>query len=102
MPKKIPPSQQLLKAFEERLAFGEMTLSDVVRSGAQLMLQYALEHEVSAFLGRGYYENAPARSRERGRRNGYEERPVLTGEGEVTVQVPQMSPVSQKRPLANT
>jgi transposase-like protein len=89
MSKKVPPSQQLLKAFEERLAFGEMTLSDVVRSGAQLMLQYALEHEVSAFLGRGYYENAPAQSSDRGRRNGYEERPVLTGEGEVTVQVPQ-------------
>jgi transposase-like protein len=89
MSKKVPPSQQLLKAFEERLAFGEMTLSDVVQSGAQLMLQYALEHEVSEFLGRGYYENAPAKSVERGRRNGYEERPVLTGEGEVTVQVPQ-------------
>jgi len=89
MPKKVPPSQQLLKAFEERLAFGEMTLSDVTRSGAQLMLQYALEHEVSSFLGRGYYENAPATSKDRGRRNGYEERAVLTGEGEVTVQVPQ-------------
>jgi transposase-like protein len=89
MSKKVPPSQQLLKAFEERLAFGEMTLSDVVRSGAQLMLQYSLEREVSEFLGRGYYENAPAKSAERGRRNGYEERPVLTGEGEVTVQVPQ-------------
>jgi transposase-like protein len=89
MAKKVPPSQQLFKAFEERLAFGEMTLSDVVRSGAQLMLQYALEHEVSEFLGRGYYENAPAKSKDRGRRNGYEERPVLTGEGEVTVQVPQ-------------
>jgi transposase-like protein len=89
MPKKIPPSQQLFKAFEERLGFGEMTLSDVVRSGAQLMLQYALEHEVSEFLGRGYYENAPTKSKDRGRRNGYEERPVLTGEGEVTVQVPQ-------------
>jgi transposase-like protein len=79
----------MLKAFEERIAFGEMTLSDVTRSGAQLMLQYALEQEVSSFLGRGYYENAPAKSKDRGRRNGYEERAVLTGEGEVTVQVPQ-------------
>jgi transposase-like protein len=89
MSKKVPPSQQLLKAFEEKLAFGELTLSDVTRSGAQLMLQYALEQEVSCFLGRGYYENAPAQSKDRGRRNGYEERSVLTGEGKVTVQVPQ-------------
>ncbi len=58
MPKKVPQSRQLLKSFEERLAFGEMTLSDMTRPGAQLMLKYALGHEVSSFLGRGYYENA--------------------------------------------
>jgi hypothetical protein len=32
MSKKVPPSQQLLKAFEEKLAFGELTLSDVTPS----------------------------------------------------------------------
>ncbi len=39
---KVLPSQRLLKQFEEQLVFGEMNLSEIVRSGAQMMLQYAL------------------------------------------------------------
>ena len=85
---KVLPSQRLLKQFEEQLVFGEMNLSEIVRSGAQMMLQYALEREVTEALGRNYYENAPATTKEKGRRNGYESHRVLTGEGAVTVQVP--------------
>ena len=87
---KVLPSQRLLKQFEERLVFGEMNLSEIVWSGAQMMLQYALEREVTEALGRNYYENAPATTKEKGRRNGYESHRVLTGEGAVTVQVPQV------------
>lgn len=87
---KVLPSQRLLKQFEERLFIGELTLSDIVRQGAQLMLQYALEREVTEALGRKYYENAPGVTRERGRRNGYEDHRVLTGEGPITVSVPQV------------
>ena len=87
---KVLPSQRLLKQFEERLVFGEMNLSEIVRSGAQMMLQYALEREVTEALGRSYYENAPEMTKEKGRRNGYESHRVLTGEGPVTVQVPQV------------
>ena len=87
---KVLPSQRLFKQFEERLVLGDLALSDVIRSGAQLMLQYALEREVAEALGRGYYENAPEVSSERGRRNGYEARKILTGEGEITVEVPQV------------
>ena len=83
-------AQRLLKQFEERLVFGEMNLSEIVRSGAQMMLQYALEREVTEALGQNYYENAPATTKEKGRRNGYESHRVLTGEGAVTVQVPQV------------
>ena len=86
---KVLPSQRLLKQFEERLVFGEMNLSEIVRSGAQMMLQYALEREVAEALGRSYYENAPEMTKEKGRRNGYESHRVLT-EGPVTVQVPQV------------
>ena len=41
-------------------------------------------------MGRNYYENVPATTKEKGRRNGYESHGVLTGEGAVTVQVPQV------------
>ena len=74
----------MLKQFVERLVFGEMNLSEIVRSGAQTMLQYALECEVTEALGRSYYENASATTKEKGRRNGYESHGVLTGEGSVT------------------
>lgn len=87
---KVLPSQRLLKQFEERLVIGEMTLSEIFRSGAQLMLQHALELEVTEALGRDYYENSPETTREKGRRNGYESHRVLSGEGPVTVQVPQV------------
>ena len=63
---KVLPSQRLLKQFEEQLVFGEMNLSEIVRSGAQRMLQYALEREVTEALGRNYYENAPATTKEKG------------------------------------
>ena len=91
---KVLPSQRLLKQFEERLVFGDMNLSEIVRSGAQMMLQYALEREVTEALGRGYYENAPETTKEKGCRNGYESHRVLTGEGAVTVQVPQIRETS--------
>lgn len=87
---KVLPSQRLFKQFEERLVIGDLTLSDVVRHGAQLMLQFALEREVSEALGRGYYENAPEVSRDRGRRNGYETRAIMTGEGAISIEVPQV------------
>ena len=37
-----------------------------------MMLQYALERKLTEALGRSYYENAPATTKEKGRRNGYE------------------------------
>jgi putative transposase len=86
---KVLPSQQLFKHFQDRISLGEMSLSDVVRSGAQLMLQFAVEQEMSEFLGRAYYRNDPDTTGTRGRRNGYEPHTVLTGEGPIEVQVPQ-------------
>lgn len=97
--KKLLPSQRLFKLFEERVICGELELTDVVRMGAQLMLQHGVEVEMAAFLGRSYYQNAPERSAERGRRNGYEKHTVLTGEGPITVDVPQVRdlPEGQER-----
>ena len=46
---KVLPSQRLLK--RRKLVFGDMNLS-IVRSAAQMMLQYALEREVTEALGR--------------------------------------------------
>ena len=87
---KVLPSHRLFKRFEEQVLVGEITLSEVIRSGAQLMLQHAVELELTSFLGgREYYRNAPAITAKRGRRNGYEKRRVLTGEGAIEIEMPQ-------------
>jgi len=94
---KVLPSEQLFKTFQERMSLGELSLSDVVRSGAQLMLQYAVEQEMSAFLGRAYYRHDPDATVTHGRRNGYEPHTVLTGEGPIEVQVPQARDLPEGR-----
>ena len=60
---KVLPSQRLLKQFEERLVFGDMNRRRSF-GREQMMLQYALEREVTEALGRGYYENAPETTKE--------------------------------------
>jgi len=95
MKTKVLPSEQLFKTFQERISLGELSLSDVVRSGAQLMLQYAVEQEMSEFVGRPYYRHDPAATATHGRRNGYERHTVLTGEGPIEVQVPQARDVPE-------
>ena len=77
MYKKVLPSHRLFKRFEERIITGDIELREVVWMGAQIMLQHAVEIEMSAFLDRGYYQNAPAVTARNGRRNGYEKHTVL-------------------------
>ena len=55
-------------------------LSETVHLGAQLMLQKAVELEVTEFLGRDHYQRHED-SVLRGYRNGYEDKQVQTGEG---------------------
>ena len=64
-------------------------LGEAARRGAQLILQRALEAEVSDFLRSERYE----RNKEgalRGYRNGYESKRVHTAEGTIALEVPQI------------
>lgn len=54
------------------------------------MLQCAVEYEVRDFLGRDYYVNDPMATKKNGRRNGYEKKAVQTGEGVVSLAMPQV------------
>ena len=90
MEKRIPASARLEKAIAGLLDEGSWDagrLSELGRLGARLIMQRAVEDEVSEFLGRGHYERAPSA---RGWRNGVRPRRVQTGEGELVVQVPQL------------
>lgn len=86
--KRILPSENLVKEFEQRKRAKDFSLKELILKGAQLMLQKAVEEEVQEFLGRGHYERAGEDFR--GYRNGYESKKVRTGEGVIEVQMPQV------------
>src|SRR5215472_2943891 len=87
---RIAPSAALEAAIEEFLAEGlgdGERLAEIGRLGARLVLQRAVEEEVTAFLGRARYQRTPEA---RGSRNGNRPRQVQTAEGELEIQVPQI------------
>ena len=98
MATKVLPSQRQFKQFEEQVILGQLTLPEVVRRGAQLMLQHAVELEMTEYLGREYYRNDPEATAVRGRRNGYHARPIRTGEGSLEIQVPEARDVPPGTP----
>jgi transposase-like protein len=68
-------------------------LGEIGRLGARLVLQRAIEDEVSVFLGRARYERT---AEARGSRNGNRPRQVQTAEGELEVQVPQVRGAAER------
>ena len=87
---RIPASTRLAAQIEAVLTAGVTdgdSLAEVGRLGARLVLQRAVEEEVSAFLQRARYERTP---QARGWRNGTRPRRVQTAEGELEVAVPQV------------
>jgi len=91
---RIPPSDQIRQQLDQLLS-GEVEaegnlLGMLVRLGAQLVMQEALEKETTERLGRGYYQHRQPGEPLQGHRNGYEPGRLRTAEGEITVQVPQV------------
>ena len=62
-------------------------LAEVGRLGARLVLQRAVEDEVTAFLGRARYQRTAEAV---GSRNGTRPKPIHTAEGELNVDMPQI------------
>mgnify|MGYP001817035440 FL=1 len=90
MERRIAPSARIEEAIEEVLLGGlddPGRLSELGRLGAQLVLQRAVEEEVTAFLGRARYERTETAT---GSRNGHRPRRVQTAEGEITIAIPQV------------
>jgi len=68
-------------------------LAELGRLGARLVLQRAVEAEVTAFLGRARYERTPDAT---GSRNGTRARPIQTAEGEIAVDMPQVRGTAER------
>ena len=93
MNSKVKPSEVLSKTIEELLngnQGSEDLLSDLLRLGAERILQQASEAEVDEFLGRGWYERNDRDQGHRGYRNGYTPVRFKTTQGPITVQRPRI------------
>ena len=88
---RIAPSARLEAQIQEllgdELAANGERLAELGRLGARLVLQRAVEDEVTAFLGRARYERTPEAA---GSRNGTRPKAIQTAEGEISVDMPQI------------
>jgi putative transposase len=87
---RVAPSERFRRELGEVLAGVDAEVDPVERIGrlgARLILQQALEDEVTEFLGRARYERAEERV---SHRNGYEPRRVVTTAGPVELERPRV------------
>ena len=89
IPVKKSLSKKTKKVIEENLEeFLTMPpLKELTRIGARMMLQSAMEEEVTTYLERDFYERT---SSAKGRRNGSKPRTVKIGSGDIGIRMPQV------------
>jgi putative transposase len=94
MPHRVSPTDRIRGHIDELFASGRQLpeiLEDVARLGAQLLMQAALEAEITGFLGRDRYQRVAACADARpGSRNGYREVTVKTTAGPVQLSRPKL------------
>jgi putative transposase len=100
MPHRVSPTDRVRGHIDELFASDKQLpeiLEDVARLGAQLLMQAALEAEVTEFLGRDRYQRAAATADARpGSRNGYREVTVKSTAGPVSLARPKLRGTSAK------
>ena len=99
MPVRVSPTDRIRHHIDELFADGRPLpeiLEEVARLGAQLLMQAALEAEVTEFLGRDRYQRAAACEDARpGSRNGFREVSVKTTAGPVGLARPKLRGTSE-------
>ena len=94
MSHRVSPTERIRGHIDELFAQDKELpeiLEDVARLGARLLLQAALEAEVTEFLGRDHYQRAAACDDARpGSRNGYRDVTVKSTAGPVTLSRPKL------------
>ncbi len=94
MPDRVSPTERIRGHIDELFAAARPLpeiLEEVARLGAQLLMQAALEAEITGFLGRDRYQRAAACQDARpGSRNGYREVTVKTTAGPVQLSRPKV------------
>jgi transposase-like protein len=99
VPVRVSPTDRIRHHIDELFAQDRPLpeiLEEVARLGAQLLMQAALEAEVTEFLGRDRYQRAAACADARtGSRNGYREVSVKTTAGPVGLSRPKLRGTSE-------
>jgi putative transposase len=99
VPVRVSPTDRIRHHIDELFAADRPLpeiLEEVARLGAQLLMQAALEAEVTEFLGRDRYQRAAASPDARpGSRNGYREVTVKTTAGPVGLARPKLRGTSE-------
>jgi putative transposase len=93
---RIAPSARLEAQINELLSDGPgeaEKLAELGRLGARLVLQRAVEAEVTAFLGRARYQRTTEAA---GSRNGTRPKRIQTAEGELAVDMPQIRGAAER------
>src|SRR6516162_356171 len=94
VPARVSPTDRVHAKIDELFASDRELpeiLEEVARLGAQLLMQAALEAEVTEFLGRDRYQRcATAPDAQPGARNGYRPATVKTTAGPVTLERPKL------------
>ena len=94
MPARVLPTDRVRAKIDELFASDRELpeiLEEVARLGAQLLMQAALEAEVTEFLGRDRYQRAAAAPEAQpGSRNGYQLVTVKTTAGPVSLERPKL------------
>jgi transposase-like protein len=97
---RVSPTERIRGHIDELFAQDKPLpeiLEQVARLGAQLLMQAALEAEITEFLGRDRYQRAAACDDARpGSRNGYREVTVKTTAGPVTLARPKLRGTTEK------
>jgi len=87
---KTSLTKKARKVIEEGL--GELrqrsSLGELTRIGARMMLEVAIEEEVTAFLGRDYYKRLDVA---RGYRSGTKPRTIKVGGGDIEIRMQHLS-----------
>jgi len=88
--KRIPPSRQIREELSRLIEEGTEAhpLDALLTLSGRLLLQEALEGELTAYLGRAHYRRGGGGRH--GWRNGYEPRRLRTAEGSLLVHLPQV------------
>ena len=98
MPARVSPVDRIRGEIDQLFADPARDLAEVVeqvaRLGARLLLQTALEAEVTAFLGRDRYQRDPDANP--GHRNGHQPVTIKTTSGPVTLARPKLRRTDQR------